>query len=146
LFQPRDIRLINPAQPFDFDGCQFSVPFEQEIHFSPSWNSPKINFSNGFYLEYSPKNGIYLTDPVGREIEMEEHLIVCDPDILNGKPIIKGTRISVALIIQCMASGMTKEDILRGYPTLTPEGLEAALDFTARQLQGEEVRFFENRP
>jgi uncharacterized protein (DUF433 family) len=76
---------------------------------------------------------------------MGENLIVTDPGILNGKPIVKGTRISVALILQCIASGMTKEDILRGYPTLTLEGLEAALDFAARQFQGEEVRFFENR-
>jgi uncharacterized protein (DUF433 family) len=77
---------------------------------------------------------------------MKKHLIVCDPDILNGKPIVKGTRISVGLIMQCIASGMTKDDILRGYPTLSPEGLEAALDFAARQFQGEEVRVFENRP
>ena len=76
---------------------------------------------------------------------MGEDLIVTDPEILSGKPIVKGTRISVALILQCIASGMTKEDILRGYPTLTLEGLEAALDFAARQFQGEEVRFFENR-
>ena len=76
---------------------------------------------------------------------MGEELIISDPEILNGKPIVKGTRISVALILQCIASGMTKEDILRGYPTLTGEGLEAALDFAARQFQGEEVRFFENR-
>ena len=76
---------------------------------------------------------------------MRKGLIVYDPDILNGKPIVKGTRISVALILQCIASGMTKEDILRGYPTLTPEGLEAALDFAARQFQGEEVRVFRNK-
>jgi len=40
---------------------------------------------------------------------------------------------------------MSKDDILRGYPTLTPEGLKSALDFAARQFQGEEVRVFENR-
>lgn len=73
---------------------------------------------------------------------MKKGLIVSDPGILNGKPIVKGTRISVALILQCIASGMTKEDILRGYPTLTREGLEAALDYAARQFQGEEVRIF----
>lgn len=89
---------------------------------------------------------MYLTYPEWRRVKMEEYLIVSDPEILNGKPIVRGTRISVGLIIQCIASGMTKEDILRRYPTLTPEGLEAALDFAARQLQGEEVRFFENRP
>ena len=73
---------------------------------------------------------------------MTENLIICDPEILNGKPVIKGTRISVALILQCLASGMTREDILRAYPTVTPDGIDAALDFAARQFQGEEVRVF----
>ena len=76
---------------------------------------------------------------------MTEGLIISDPDILNGKPIVKGTRISVGLILQCLASGMSKEDILRGYPTLAREGLEAALDFAARQFEGEEVRVFTGR-
>lgn len=69
-------------------------------------------------------------------------LIVCNPKILGGKPIVSGTRISVALILQNIASGMTQEEILSGYPTLTKEGLKAALDFAARQFQGEEVRVF----
>jgi len=77
-----------------------------------------------------------------KEGKMTEGIIISDPDILNGKPIVKGTRISVGLILQCLASGMSKEDILMGYPTLTREGLEAALDFAARQFEGEEVRVF----
>ena len=71
---------------------------------------------------------------------MKQNLIICDDGILNGKPIVEGTRISVALILQCLASGMTKEEILQGYPTLTQEGFDAALDFAARQFQGEEIR------
>jgi uncharacterized protein (DUF433 family) len=43
----------------------------------------------------------------------QKGLIISDPKILNGKPIVKDTRISVALILQNIASGMTKEDILR---------------------------------
>jgi uncharacterized protein (DUF433 family) len=73
---------------------------------------------------------------------MKKGFIVCNSKILNGKPVVRGTRISVALILQCLSSGMSKEDILRGYPTLTQEGLDAALDFAARQFQGEEVRAF----
>ena len=76
---------------------------------------------------------------------MPRELIVYDPDILNGKPIVKGTRISVALILQCIASGMTRADILRGYPTLTKAGLNEALNFAARQFQGEEVRVFASK-
>ena len=45
----------------------------------------------------------------------QKNLIVCDPKILSGKTIIKGTRISVALILQNIASGMSREEILRGY-------------------------------
>jgi uncharacterized protein (DUF433 family) len=70
---------------------------------------------------------------------MSDGLIVCNPEILSGKPIVKGTRISVGLILQCLASGMTREDILRGYPTLTPEGLDAALDFAALRFEGEQT-------
>lgn len=78
---------------------------------------------------------------------MSEGKIVSDPEILSGKPIVKGTRISVALILQCLASGMTREEILRGYPTLTEEGYNSALDYAARQFQGEEVRLYEgDRP
>ena len=77
---------------------------------------------------------------------MDGYLIVSDPEILNGKSIVRGTRISVALILQCIASGMTIEEILRGYPTLSQGGLEAALDFAARQFEGEEIRVFEGRP
>lgn len=75
---------------------------------------------------------------------MTDDLIACDPEILSGKPIVKGTRISVALILQCAASGMTRQEILDGYPTLTPKGLDAALEFAARQFDGEEVRVVEN--
>jgi len=75
---------------------------------------------------------------------MSNDLIVCDPGILGGKPIVKGTRISVALVLQCIASGMSREEILEGYPTLTPEGLSAALEFAARRFEGEEVRVLGN--
>jgi uncharacterized protein (DUF433 family) len=75
----------------------------------------------------------------------QKAIIISDPKIFNGNPIVKGTRISVALILQNIASGMTKKDILKGYPTLTKEGLDAALDFAASQFQGEEVRVFSDK-
>jgi uncharacterized protein (DUF433 family) len=75
----------------------------------------------------------------------QKAIIISNPKIFNGKPIVKGTRISVALILQNIASGMTKKDILKGYPTLTKEGFDAALDFAASQFQGEEVRVFSGK-
>ena len=74
---------------------------------------------------------------------MKKELIVCNPQILSGKPIVKGTRISVAFILQCFASGMSVEEILRGYPTLTREGVIAALQYAARNFEGEEIHSLE---
>jgi len=71
---------------------------------------------------------------------MNENLVVSDPEILSGKPVVRGTRISVALILQCLASDMAREEILRGYPTLTEEGLNSALDYAARQFKGVEAQ------
>ena len=55
--------------------------------------------------------------------------IVKDPNILGGKPVIEGTRLSVSLIQEHVASGSTEEDLLRSYPRLTSEGIAAALRY-----------------
>lgn len=63
--------------------------------------------------------------------------IVSDPSILGGKPCIKGTRISVELILELFASGATHEEILRAYPQLSAEGITEALRYAARFLENE---------
>ena len=60
-------------------------------------------------------------------MENNDGLIEYNLKILSGKPVIKGTRISVAYILQCIASGMTVEDILLGHPHLTREGIISAI-------------------
>ena len=55
--------------------------------------------------------------------------IEVNPAVLVGKPIIKGTRISVELILGCMANGWTMEDVLASYPHITREDVLAALSF-----------------
>jgi uncharacterized protein (DUF433 family) len=63
--------------------------------------------------------------------------IVVDPDILVGKPIIKGTRISVELILDRTADGWSMDDILRAYPHLSREDVLAALSFAAELFREE---------
>lgn len=63
--------------------------------------------------------------------------ITANPNILGGKPIIKGTRISVELILQLLASGMSEEEILEDYPHLTREDIHACLDYAARSMKNE---------
>ncbi len=55
------------------------------------------------------------------------NFIVADPAILGGKPIIKGTRISVELILEWLATGATIETIVEQYPHLSREALQEAL-------------------
>ncbi len=65
--------------------------------------------------------------------------IATDPAVLGGKPCVKGTRISVEFILELLASGASRDDILRAYPQVTPEGLSAAFAFAARSMKNEVV-------
>ncbi len=65
--------------------------------------------------------------------------ITTDLEILGGKPIIKGTRISVEFILELYASGANRDDILRSYPHLTEDDIQAALMYASRFLKNEIV-------
>lgn len=64
--------------------------------------------------------------------------IIVDPDILVGKPVIQGTRISVELILDRLADGWSVEDLLAAYPRLTIEDVQAVFAFTAELLKEED--------
>jgi uncharacterized protein (DUF433 family) len=63
--------------------------------------------------------------------------IVYSPDILNGKPHIVGTRLSIEFILELVASGATKDDLLKAYPQLTAETIEEALRYAALSVKNE---------
>lgn len=64
-------------------------------------------------------------------------LIVSNPEILGGRPIIKGTRISVGFILELVSSGATPADIHATYPHIPEGGVEAALLYAARQFNND---------
>jgi len=63
--------------------------------------------------------------------------IVSNPDILIGKPSVKGTRISVELILGWLAQGWTHEMLLESYPQLARDDILAALAFAAEMMRDE---------
>ena len=63
--------------------------------------------------------------------------ITSDPAVLGGKPCIKGTRISVEMILEWVASGASRDDIVRSYPHVTPEDVEEALQYAANSVKNE---------
>ncbi len=60
----------------------------------------------------------------------QEHLTV-DPQICHGRICIRGTRIMVSVLLDNLAAGVSPEDILHSYPSLTPTHLQAALAYAA---------------
>lgn len=54
-----------------------------------------------------------------------------DPEVLLGKPVVKGTRLAVDFILRLFAVGWTEQQVLENYPSLTPEALRAVFAFAA---------------
>ena len=69
---------------------------------------------------------------------MEQH-IISDPNIMMGKPVIAGTRITVELILEKLSAGESVEQIMKSHPKLTLSGIQAALNFAARALKADVV-------
>jgi len=65
--------------------------------------------------------------------------IIIDPEILVGKPVIKGTRLAVEFIVGLLAEGWSEQDILDNYPGLTSEDIKACLGYARTVLQSERV-------
>jgi uncharacterized protein (DUF433 family) len=63
--------------------------------------------------------------------------ITSNPAILGGKPIIRGTRISVAMILEWMASGASIEDVIERFPHLKADDVEQALSYAASSLEND---------
>lgn len=60
--------------------------------------------------------------------------VTVDPAICNGKPILRGKRITVQTILEFLAAGDSQDDLLRAYPSLESEDIKAALEFASKML------------
>ena len=69
--------------------------------------------------------------------------IEIDPRVCGGKPVVSGTRIPVAVIIEQLSTGETWDGILSGYPELTRQDIEAALRYASKALEHPEYELAE---
>lgn len=60
-----------------------------------------------------------------------------DPEVLMGKPVVKGTRLAVDFIVGLFAAGWTEKQVLENYPTLTSESLRAVFAYVAESMREE---------
>lgn len=65
--------------------------------------------------------------------------IAIDPNVLVGKPVIKGTRLAVEFLLELLAEGWSAEEILKNYPQLTPDDLYAAFHYAADAMKQQQV-------
>jgi uncharacterized protein (DUF433 family) len=65
--------------------------------------------------------------------------IVADPAVMLGKPVVKGTRITVELILEKLAAGESVEDLLTAHPRLSQDAIKAALAYAAYSLSAETI-------
>ena len=66
--------------------------------------------------------------------------ITIDPEIMDGKPCIRGMRVTVGMIVEAIASGRTTPELLADFPYLEEQDVREALSFAASLAQGREVR------
>jgi len=63
-----------------------------------------------------------------------------DPEVMGGKPCIRGMRVTVGMIVEAMAAGRTIEELLTDFPYIEEPDIREALAFAARLAQGHEIR------
>jgi len=73
------------------------------------------------------------------EVDMRDQWVTSDPNVMMGKPVVAGTRITVELILEKLAAGETIEQILEAHPRLTREAIHAALAFAKEALRADVV-------
>jgi uncharacterized protein (DUF433 family) len=71
-------------------------------------------------------------------MEWQERIVI-DPAILTGKPVIRGSRLAVEFIIDLLAQGWDEAEILRNYPGITHEDIQACLAYASSLLKSERV-------
>jgi uncharacterized protein (DUF433 family) len=70
---------------------------------------------------------------------MERQIIVSNPKIMMGQPVVSGTRITVDLILEGLSAGESFDQLLKAHPRLTKEGIQAALQFAREALRADVV-------
>ncbi len=71
-------------------------------------------------------------------MELQERIVI-DPDVLVGKPVIRGTRIAVEFVVDLLAHGWDEAQILENYPGIVREDILACLEYATETLKSERV-------
>jgi len=77
---------------------------------------------------------------------MTTNRIVIDPKIYGGKPCIRGTRITVTMVLELLEDGVTFQQVIKDYyPQLTVDDIKACLQYARAVVEGEDIHFLEDK-
>ena len=77
-------------------------------------------------------------EPEDKDVSWKERIEI-NPEVLVGKPVVKGTRVSVELILEMIAAGVSEAEILDNYPGLDREDVQACVAYAAELVASERV-------
>jgi uncharacterized protein (DUF433 family) len=78
---------------------------------------------------------------------MTTNRIVIDPKVYSGKPCIRGTRITVTMILELIEDGLTFQQIIQDYyPQLSEQDIKACLEYARAVVEGEDIHFVDEKP
>jgi len=84
-------------------------------------------------------DGIILNSGIANIIMNWHERIVADPEVLVGKPVIRGTRMAVEFVLDLLANGWSEAEIMKNYPRLTPKDIQACIGYASALLKSERV-------
>jgi uncharacterized protein (DUF433 family) len=93
----------------------------------------------GFIMIFMENNSILFKSIKKKSYMNLTERITINPELMAGKPVIRGLRISVDQIIKSLASGLSNEEILEDYPELESEDIKAALFYASKILESEKI-------
>lgn len=111
-----DLPLSRVSTPRRFRECRYRA--------GPGSGPCRSGPGNGFAFPPSARHTVVVTTD---QLEM----ISADPQVMHGQAVIAGTRVPVSVILDCLAAGMTAEEITSEYPTVTVAGVRAAAAYGA---------------
>lgn len=76
---------------------------------------------------------------MNKKINIYQDRIIIDPEIMTGKPVVKGTRIPVDLVLKRLAQDLNINTLLEAYPRLTQEDIKACILYAQALVEGEDI-------
>ena len=128
---------LSPRPPIDL--CAISFQDQDLLHSASKNEYLRLVLADDAKLLARFAEEIILNSGIANIIMNWHERIVADPEVLAGKPVIRGTRMAVEFVLDLLANGWSEGDVLKNYPRLTPKDIQACIGYASALLKSEKV-------